>query len=98
MEEKRSIPDKEKQSRELICSMRTPERLLNNLSELLIWEHHWGLVFGLQLEESILSISHSDSRVSLSFVKSVPSWLKHSLPTGLAVSKESVMCSDSPSL
>lgn len=39
----------------------------------------------------MLSISDSDSRVSLSFDKLVPSWLKHSLLTGLAVSKESVM-------
>lgn len=36
--------------------------------------------------------------MSLSFVKLVLSWLKHSLLTGLAVSKESVMCSDALSL
>lgn len=94
MAEKRSLPYKEKQQKEPSCSMGIPERLLKNLSWLLMWVPSLGTGSRLHLEESIFSISDSDSGVPPSFVKLVPSWLKCGQLAVLVVSKKSVLHSD----
>lgn len=59
--------------------MGIPERLLKNLSWLFTWVPSPGTGFRLHLEKSIFSISGSDPGLPPSFVKLVPSWLKHAL-------------------
>lgn len=52
-----------------------------------------GTGFRLQVEQSTVSISDSDSGVPPSFVNLVLSWLNHGLLAVLVASKTSVLCS-----